>query len=235
MIAECTNIYEYERVLMNQGNFRVSFKNGENSKGNMIEAGNIWRYAITNLLKWTPEEALLYLNYDIVRSLKLHFTFEALGIDPKTTYIADYRYILQHAFPGEIHYDINVEAVEEYEKMINIAKWRNNNINFKYPKGFFDGIEGTQRANIIMNYAVKTFLSFMPLDEQYAFFADSANARRWLEEKKLDLALKYTYHTPMEYFHESLPLGERDNLFYYTEIINKYVRRKKRQGKPKEE
>ena len=227
MVDERVNIFEYENVLMGKAKFMVSFKDPDNKLGNMIEAGNIWRYAITNLLHWTPQEALLYLNDQIIRALKLNKTYEALGIDSKCTNIPDYRCILQYAFPDEIKYDIKTEAIEGYERIIKAGKWANNTEKSKYPKGFFDGKDGITRSAAILNYAINNFLSYMTTEELYEFFAKKAQAKSWLTEKKMNVALKFTYESPLDYLHYSLPFNKKDNLYYYAEVVNEYYKKSK--------
>ena len=96
MLTERLNIYEYEEVLTGKKqNFICSFKGSR--KDNEVEVGNIWRYAITQLLKWTPVEADKYLTMDIVNMLCLDKTFCGIDFDPSYEFMGDFKFVLKPA------------------------------------------------------------------------------------------------------------------------------------------
>lgn len=231
MISENLNIFEYEEVLMGKRQkFECSFVGTEREK--YIEIGNIWRYAITHLLKWTPEEALVYLTDDIVKELHLDKTLKAIGYEKNgRKCIVDYSFILQHAFPDKIKFDIRKEAIAEYEKIAKIGKWANDNEPFKYPKKFFLDCDGIIRANCLLLYVTSLYLSDMTISEQYEFFSDTSKAKRWLKKKCLDSPIKLIYKNPLEYFHDSLPYNQKDEYIYYKEIANQAYKRLETQFK----
>ncbi len=218
MLDERTNIYEYEQLLMGQRNdFQISFKG--NAVENRVEVGNIWRYAITKLLGWTPQEALKYLTNEIVDALLLNKTFVGLNYDREHTFIADYRFILQYAFPKEIKYDMYAEAIAEYERVAKLGIWKNDKSNYKFPKSFFTDENGPERAKILFRYAVNIYLGDTNPDDRYKFFANKSRATRWINAKKLSKPLKVMYESPLEFYHDAIPFREKDEFLYRALLL----------------
>ena len=214
MLTERLNIYEYEEILLGQKlNFTCSFKGDKH--GNEVEVGNIWRYAITKLLKWTPQEAVKYLTKDIIKELYLDKTYVGINFDETKSFINDYRFILQYAFPDEIKYDFYQETITEYEKVAKIGIFANEKKNHKYQKKFFIDNNGFRRARIILNHVVNLYLSDMSTEELYVFF-NSFKAKKWCKDHSLELPIKLLYQNNiLDFFHESY---ENNNDFYYYNI-----------------
>ncbi len=153
-------IFDYENLLLGRTH---NFSKGLFDEAKTLEsrrrmAGTIWNYAITHYLGWTAQEADTYLTAEIVEKLLLHRVYKRINLDPARVLFGNYRFILQYAFPGEIKYDICEEAIEEYDKVCKIGKWKNNTEVHKYPKKFFYGIEGEKRANVLLNYAIAMYM-----------------------------------------------------------------------------
>ena len=215
MLSAETNIYEYEQLLMGQRTrFEVSFKG--TPEENRAEVGNVWRYAVEHLLRWSPEVALRNLDSDTVKALYLDKTLEVdgIGYDLKKSYIKDYRFILQYAFPESIKYDLRAETIAEYEHVAGLGKWKNDYNEYKYAKRFFSGNNGILRAGILMRHVCNLYLGDMSKKDKYIFFANYSSACKWLDEKCLKTPLTSIYSSPLEYFHDSLPLSEKSEILY---------------------
>ena len=222
MYSEKLNIYEYEEVLTgSKKDFNCSFRG--DSKENEAAVGNIWRYAILNILHWTPQMAVMYLNDDIIDKLQLNKTFIAIGYERGSIYKNDYRFILQFAFP-EIKYDFKEQTIAEYEKIAKIGRFLNNEEKKKYSKKFFIGTDGIKRAQILMRYVISLYLSSYTIPELYRFFS-AKKAVRWLQNRRLGTPLKLIYTTPLEYFHDSLKIDQRDDVTYYQCRISNLVKK----------
>jgi hypothetical protein len=220
MLTEDLNIYEYEEVLTGKKqDFSVSFKG--TPRENRIEVGNIWRYAVHNILKWDCQQAAEYLTDDIVDKLLLNKTFVGIDFDRGHTYISDYRFVLQYAFPNEVKFDERAQTIAEYEHVAKLGKWSGSKEPYKYPKRFFLNQEGIRRAEILLRYAINTYLSDCSVYELYEFFADDVRATYWLQRKKLGTPIKLIYDNPLEYLHASLPAALRDNMAYHNFLIQK--------------
>ena len=215
------DIYEYENLLLGRSERINKYFDDVPLKERRKIVGNIWNYAITHLLKLTPQEALIYLNEDIVKTMKLDKLLVYLDINPNKFYIGkDYKVILQYAFPKEIVYDFKEETIADYERIVKQGEWINDLTDFRFPKNFFIGEDGIKRAAIILNYINDKYLSDLNLREKYEFFANTKEATKWLTEKGLSSVFLQVYKTPLEYFHNSLPYNMQSYFYYYANLIN---------------
>lgn len=221
MLDERINIFEYEEILMGQKqSFTCSFNGTE--KDNQIEVGNVWRYAITELLGWTPKEAVNNLTMDIVKMLCLDRTFRAINFNPSFEYKGDFKFVLRYAFPEDIHYSLRDEAISEYNHVAHINKWSGVSDEYRYPKNFFIGEDGILRAKYLLNYVIGLYLSDYSVEKLYDFFADEKKAKRWINSKKLSVPLHLTYLDPLDYFHESLSYANQNEFYYYNHRIKQF-------------
>jgi len=218
MQTEKTIIFEYEDVLMGKRkNFEVAFT--DSVEENRKTAGIIWRYAIEKLLRWTPEQALIYLTQDIVKSLKLNLTYCRIKYEYSTKKFFDFRFILQYAFPGIIKYDLEENARSEYERVAKIGKWENDKETYKFHKNFFSGREGLKRAAVVLKYALSLDLAELSTYELYRFFGNKRKATLWLTKREIEINIKSLYKTPLEYLHYSLPRDEGNNVYFVNEWL----------------
>lgn len=220
---ERINLYEYELILTGKRkNYQCSFTGGPTQQ--LIEFGNIWRCAITKILKWTPEQAVLFLTEDIIRQLKLDKTYRAIDIG-KNDFVYDSKRMLQYAFPDKVKYSFTNETIDVYEQILrndkNITDKKDKLFN-KFPKSFFIDRYGEKRASILLNYAVGKYLGHLTSEEKYNFFA-SKNAMRWLTQMKLNQIIGVMYENPLEYYHEALCYDERDELLYLNERLKSLI------------
>ena len=219
-------IFDYENLLLGRAQ---RFTEGlitdeETLESRRKKAGFIWRYAITYYLKWTPLEAVHYLTADIVEKLMLNRLYKKMEIDPERMIFDDYRFVLQYAFPGEVKYDIGLEAFEVYQRCFRTGRWRNSTEEYKLPKKFFYGPEGEQRANAILNNLVSLYLGDKTTEELYDKFSRKPSARKWLREKNLGEPLMQIYdNEPLEFFHAAMDETHKDDLFYYAAKIRDNV------------
>lgn len=231
------NVYEYEQILLGkEKKYIFSFKG--TYEENLIEAGNIWRYAITHLLKWTPAQAETHLTGEIVHKLKLDSVYKKIPIDPTKAFWSDYRFILQYAFPGEVVYSLRGETLTEYFKVCKMGRFVNDKSveNTRLPKMFFMDENGEKRARILLGYCINTYLSDMTCEELYSFFADKKEISKWLKQKNLFVPMQLIYGNPLDYLHETLPYIKKDDFLYYSnKLYAQYIEYKKKLRKEKAE
>lgn len=222
MFSESLILFEYEEVLMGRSrNFEVSFRGTLEDRRKT--AGVVWRYAIENLLGWTPEQALLYLNQDIIKMLKLDLTYVKIDYEYSTKKFFDLRFILQYAYPGRIRYNLEDNARSEYERVNHMNEWENEKETYKFHKGYFSGPEGIERAAVVLNYAISIGLSELTTFELYRFFASKRKATLWLTDHEIETNVKSLYATPLEYLHYSLPPEESNEIFFLNEYFRQGV------------
>ncbi len=218
--TESTVIYEYEEILLGKKNSFLASLKGDGYEIRR-RVGDVWRYAITNLLGWTPQEAVTYLTDDIVKTLRLDKTLKGVGFNFGKEYAGDYKFVLRYAFPGEIHFDLREQSVEEWEHVAKRGKWKADAKPYRYPKKFFSDQDGINRADLLMRHVVNLYLSGKTTTEKYLFFADAKESYKFIKKHCLDKPLNRIYGDPLEYFHSALPPVERDVFMYYTIKLNR--------------
>ncbi len=222
MISERLNIYEYEEILLGQKlNFNCSFKGTSNE--NKEELGRIWRYAICELFNWDAQDAVKNMTTSLVTQFCLDKSLAAIGYDVKKNFIDSYKFVLQYAFPDEVKYNKYDETIEIYQKVAKLDGYKNDTDKLRIPKKFFTDDNGGERAEILLNYVVNTYMGDKTTKELYDFFSEKRVAAKWLRDKKLDLPLKFIYSDPLDYFHYSINMDRRDNFLYYNKrLISEY-------------
>ena len=213
-------LYNYEELLIGDAKqFKSCFIDAsyaDRCKG----VGYLFRYVVEELLEWTPEQAVLYLDMNIIEAFKLDKCYAILDIKKADPRLLDNRFILSFAFPEFIHYNEKAHVINEYNKVMKLDIYANDaGGDTKMRKKFFSAVNGAERANTLLNHVVKELLSYMTIEEQYDFFADRAAANSWLKKKKLYNANEVLYNDPFEYFHNSLPDNEKDYLLYFSQIF----------------
>ena len=220
MQPERTIIYEYQEILLgHQTKFKVCFSCTDDEK--IRVGGIIWRYAVTHLLHWTPEEAVANMTHEIAAQLYLNKTYEYMGYkeEAKSTDF-DFKLVLQHAFPGRVKFDIYEQTIETYQKVMKLGKWKNDTNTYQFPKKFFLDEYGSKRASIALNYAISADMPSWTIEEMYDFFSNKTEATKWLREKKLVTNIRRLYTSPLEYFHHSIPSEMRDRFLYHNSLYN---------------
>ena len=213
-------LYEYEELLMGRiNNFSYAFSG--TLKDRQHAAGVIWRYAIEHLLKWSPSEACNNLTDKIVSDLKLDKCYPGIGFNKKTDFHVNYKFILQYAFPESITWNLKDEAIFCYERSAKLGRFKHSKEDVRLPKMFYMNTDGLERIRVLLLYVENLYLTDMSNEEQYGFFANTTEAKRFLKEKKLTTAFRFsTYETPLEYHHYSMPAHLRSNLYFYANRAN---------------
>lgn len=213
-------LFEYEEILMGKKiGFSCAYSGTDSEKRKVT--GHIWRYAILHLLHWTPEDALTYLNPQLIKELKLDLTLKYVSIkfDEKKNF--DPTVVLSYAFPEKIKYNESEICIDEYCKVMKLGKYQDDIEPHRFPKNFFANENGSLRAAIVLNYAIKAFLPEYTINDLYFFFADTPKAMLWLREKRLNINTKVMYTNPLDYFHYSLPNSKQNDFLYHFFIFMK--------------
>ena len=241
MLRKSTIIYEYQEILMNRlEKFKISFHN-QSQTDCINTALVIWDYAIRDILHWTPEIEATNFTFELASKLCLDKTYEYLGFNLNTNAARDafdFRSILCMVYPNTIKFDIYIQTIETYKRVMKLDKWANDPTEYHFPKNFFLDNEGSKRASIALNYAISVYLTGYTVTELYELFGTKSWAYKWLREKNLLVnACKRLYNSPVEYFHLSIPSDMRDRFEYhnalytnlYKEEIMKYRKQKKQE------
>lgn len=213
MSAESLALFEYGEILMGKkSGFDVTFRGSLEDKRRT--AGVIWRYAIEKILGWSPEQAAIYMNDELIKTLRLDTTFGYMDYGTNDNIYFDIRFVLQYAFPEKIKYSLEDDAKNEYERIMKLGKWENDTEKHQFHKNYFKGPDGERRAAVVLNCAINSFLPDVTNLELYEFFADRGSANVWLKKNEIESGKKNLYNTPLEYLHYALP-PERSNSVYF--------------------
>lgn len=206
-------IAEYERLLIgNRKQFSSKIFPFEET-GNQRVALSIFKYAIEELLDWTPQEAYKLLTPKVVQRMKLDGLLSYIEFPSELTQ-SDTEYIVHLIYPRVIKYDFRRYVIDVYEKVL-----RNE---IKYPKDYMYGNKGLIRASICLQYAIKVKKVFHSIEEMYQFFS-SPEGIQFLKEEKLRQLYSSFYKTPLDYLHHSLPQNLKSDFYYqYYKFLYKF-------------
>lgn len=182
----------------NKENGKPTENDGPNAKassvtysreGNFLYASWIVDYVIRHVLHWTPQEAVVNLNHDIVETLLLDKVIKCVDDELKLDK-NDYRWLLSKIYPKEVHYNFAEETLGYWKKALEYTIRRTKT---SYPSGFFAYEKrGKDRAITIMDYLLSEYFQDATLPEIYRFFGDADNRDRlneFVSKYKLKLIL----------------------------------------------
>lgn len=206
-------IREYERVLVGMSP-EISKKNFPfDDLVNEKFALSVFRYAIEELLKWSPLEAYRLFTPSIVERMKLTPLLKYICF-PSDVTCDDTEYIVHLLYPQKVPYDFVRYTLNIYEQ-VRAGKRR-------YPKDFMFGGKGLKRATICLQYALKEVYLFSSLEEMYQYFA-TPEAMGFLKENKLYQLYCSFYKSPLDFLHYSLSESMRNDFYYeYYSFIYMY-------------
>lgn len=228
MITKELIISEYENVLLGinaNRAFRALF-NGTPTE-NQRQGGIIWRYAIENLLHWTPIQAELYLTKEMIQKLKLDKTLVYMGIEFGPRHYFSIKKVLQIAFPEQVTYSVAEEAVSEYMRINKLGQWKGNKDLQRYHRSFFKDEIGHDRSVAIVDYVISTYFGDMTMSQIYKFFG-GPKARKWVREHGLQLLSPFESSNTLDFLYYMS--SYQSKMLYFNEKIRAKIRDK--MGKP---
>lgn len=205
------NITYYQEYLMGQ---RSQLKE-EMKKKTTIEkfslAKNLIRYAFTELLGWTPEEAIAHATKELYDQLKLtnyvknHYIFPIDLVEG-----VDWDYVTAIAFGYPMDYK---KQLLKHRYLIKAG------VEKRYRKNLFAGNYGRKRAAYLLQDVIASSVSLpdgpgSDTEKLYKRFAASGKMTVLLKKEGLETVLVTLYNSPLEYLHYSLPKEEKDDFLY---------------------
>lgn len=206
-------IYNYEQIMLGKSKiyssklFYKNLKEKGSLKSNNDVALSIIKYALEDLLEWTPEDIYYRLNQNVMEKLKLNSLLNYINYPIELDKKKDYFYIACLLYPKKFKVDLKKIALFTYKEVVN-------GTNKKMPKGFFVGEDGKYRAIICLNYILSLKKSFTSIEDYYDFFA-SRQSNVFIKEMRLKQAQDTHYSTVLDYGHDALD-DENKNNFLYT-------------------
>ncbi len=176
------------------------------------------KYAIENLLHWTPEEAAKNLDNEMLTLLKLK------PLINKTRF----KDLPISVMLRKIYHSKNYEEYivwYDYSKTAGIGEFKNDT-KPRISKNLFLGEDGKEALRIIMTRLISEYMSDYTVSELYDFFADSEKASAWIDKWKLNNAKDLNKISGLEMFHFYGPEWARSDFYYYSKLLEAEVNEK---------
>ena len=217
-------LYEYTRVLTGELSGFSTAVIGKKCPENYRNSRIICRLAFEVFLHWTPEDVANRLTKEIVTEMKLDDVLPFLGLPDDYFTGGDYTLLAAELYPGQLSVS-NTTLVTNTYRTVLLGKEKGG--LYRFPKKYFDGNIGLQRAHICLRYLISNYTLFHSTKEMYEFFA-MPSGTHLINSHGLKLVLRDVFHSPVRFLHESLPEEERDEFWYhYYEFVYHYNKDKK--------
>lgn len=198
---------DYEKLLLKDHGVNLSTSYfSYNHYNNHKLALELFRYAIENILHWTPPEIVKYLDLNVIDTLHLLVPYKYLIFPEELSKKKDCFYVAHLLYPNIIPYSTRDLVIIAYQRVLNKE-------NGKFTKNFFTGSEGELRACICLQYLLKEYLSFHSIEEIYYYFS-SSKVMATLRHYRLSAVCMELFESPLEFVHCALPKMQKNELYY---------------------
>lgn len=200
-------LYEYQLLLLGKiPSIQPDLFDGEPQQKEKA-AIEIVRYAVEQLLRWTPKEMAAKFNKEVIMQLKLNKIVSYITFPPEADKHRDYFVYAHKLYPNVIPMDLYTLTILTYNKV-------HQKRLVKFPKGFFDDNLGRTRALLCMNHALAKDGNFSSKKELYKAFTETAGTQ-FIQKHRLDLARRLSWELPIDYVHDALSKNDRDEMWYH--------------------
>ncbi|OAJ72749.1 hypothetical protein AYJ08_16685 [Brevibacillus sp. SKDU10] len=157
----------------------------------------IIRYAVEQVMKWTPEQAKTQLSLQDIKKLKLHLITEFIKppIEAKGT---DVYYMIDYAYPY-------LPKLSEKEKVLWVYQEVLNGSRRHFPMHYFQSVLGEERAKICFIYMCEELLKITSILELPKVFGKTEQAYQILRTYKLKILVDTLYFSPFDLITEIYP------------------------------
>ena len=226
----------YEDALLGKVTFKLHGPSNLEKESDVMETGNdklrkewekrvkeykerhalaVIAYAITGILRWTPQEAIESLTDDIMRQLLLDKVASYVKNPKDGVSSSNYGWLVAMAFPDDVAFDAAEQALSVYKKV------RSGEFS-RYPARFFDGDDGFVKLGVLLKHYIAENIAAASVWELYELFSDTARANTLMHDAMLYSPYHEFYDTPLEYLHDALGADGDDFLFDYYQYMNAY-------------
>lgn len=199
-------LYEYDEYLL--GNISSFSRHFFNSTDRETEENVllIFKYAIEDILQWTPIEARDYLTEDVIKRLKLDKLIKKVKFPGELNPHTDYFYITHLLYPNVVKFNERELILKTYKEVL-AGKL------YKFPKEYLDGAKGVMRICVCFQYMIAQYLSFSSIKEIYEFFTTPAGSKA-LKKYRLYPVCIDKFEFQIDFLHQSLPNVQKDEFWY---------------------
>lgn len=200
-------LYEYQLLLLGRiPSIQPDLFDGE-ARQKEKAALDIIRYAVENLLRWTPKEMAAKFNEDVIQKMKLSKVVSYVSFPPEADKKRDYFVYAHKLYPDIVTMDLYTLTILTYHNV-------HEKHLVKFPKGFFDDNLGRTRALMCMNYALSRDGRFQSKQELYRMFTETSGMQ-FIQKHRLDLARRLSWENAIDFVHEALSRNDRDEMWYH--------------------
>jgi hypothetical protein len=186
----------------------------------------IFRYAVEVYLRWTPEQVRDHLSWDTIYRMKLEPFMKYIRFPAETDETKDLFVIAHKLYPNRIRLDAREMTLIVYKRILSGEL-------YKFPKGFFNGNKGLNRALICFQYMLIDYSGFQSIEDMYSYFACSKGTKL-LKDYKLNAISTSMFRYNIDYLHEALPSSMKNEYFYkfyrFKITNNEQIRKLKKAG-----
>lgn len=217
-------IFEYENILLGKKKgfsttyFELSPEQNEKT------ALMIFHHAINCYLRWTPKQVEECLNAEIICRMKLTSLMKYIRFPAESDRTKDLYILYEKLYPSRHKTGLKNPTLSVYKRVLSGER-------SKFPKGYFDGIEGMYRSMICFQYMITLLKPFDDVESMYKFFASNKGSAA-LKKYKLNIVNNLFYETPVDYLHTALPPEHKNtfllNMYKYELMYKKYLAGKKK-------
>ena len=159
-------VYTYEQHLL--GNLKLTrndfFERGQ-EKAEEI-ALIIIRFAVENLLKWSPQMMAEHFNGAVIKKMKLEKVVDKIAFPTELDQNKDYFYYAHLLYPNVVDYNDKKAIIKAFDNSLKEG-------GGKIKKGFLEGAQGTYRMKICLQHVLAKE-GFTSIEEIYRTFAKPA-------------------------------------------------------------
>ena len=219
-------IYDYDQTLLGNQKSMSPFFFQEKTYGESGVKENaltVLRYAVEDLLKWTPKMMTELFDGEVIKKMKLEKVILTLSKDfpVQLNKKRDYWYYAHMVYPEKIPVDDEALTIKTYR---DLASGKISRLQ----KGFLEGDDGEVRICLCLQY-VLNMIAPASIHGLYVEFSDTPKANKLLAKWKLHTALRSYYKYPLDYLHNAIPAQQRDEFdyrYYKFKAIRDDIRRK---------
>lgn len=216
-------IYEYENILLGKKkNFTTTYfelSAEQNEKTALL----VFHHAIKHYLRWNQKQVEECLDWNVIRRMRLCTLMKYIRFPAESDREKDLYILYNKLYPRRSRAGLKEPTISVYKRVLSGERT-------KFPKGYFDGIEGMYRSLICFQYMITLLKPFNNVDEMYKFFASNRGTAA-LKKHKLSIVCNTIYETPIDYLHTALPSEHRNvflfNMYKFNVMYKSFLAEKK--------
>lgn len=205
------------------------FFSGRSAKAQNDDAIELFKFVFKQL-DWTPRDVANRVSKDVLKDLNLFSVYKRLLIPKEITKLSNpWWYIAVLCYP-EVY---KREFTDEYTWLVLYINELNTNRK-KDVSIVKDPIRGLRQAKFLLSFYMQRHRNeeWTNLRRTYQFFASPKGAK-FIADARLRKALGQFFVSPLQYFHESLPEGERSDMLHQFAEFEVRKNAKPKRTKPK--